>query len=34
MITKIRAAQRAALSGTDTIIASGKESNIPPLIGE
>lgn len=28
MITKIRAAQRAALSGTDTIIASGKESNI------
>ena len=28
MITKIRAAPRAALSGTDTIIASGKESNI------
>ena len=28
MITKIQAAQRAALSGTDTIIASGKESNI------
>tara|TARA_B100000035_G_scaffold210907_1_gene180575 strand:+ start:40278 stop:41423 length:1146 start_codon:yes stop_codon:yes gene_type:complete len=28
MITKIRAAQRAALSGTDTIIVSGKESNI------
>ena len=28
MITKIRAAQRAALSGTDTIIASGKERNI------
>ena len=28
MITKIHAAQRAALSGTDTIIASGKENNI------
>ena len=28
MITKIRAAQRAALSGTDTLSASGKESNI------
>ena len=28
MITKIHAAQRAALSGTDTIIASGKERNI------
>jgi len=28
MITKIQAAKRAALSGTDTIIASGKESNI------
>lgn len=32
MITKIRAAQRAALSGTDTIIASGKESNILLLL--
>jgi glutamate 5-kinase len=28
MITKIYAAQRASLSGTDTIIASGKETNI------